>query len=106
MTREDPRADINMSGIPVAGIGGLGLVAVALVMTIVVPAAWWMLLFGALGGMVLGAALVLSRRGRRPSGPSGDDPRILFRSEQVHPNVPAQTARHEPEIKELAPAHV
>jgi hypothetical protein len=37
--REDPAA-INMSGISVSGVGGLGLVAVAAVMTWVLPQAW------------------------------------------------------------------
>jgi hypothetical protein len=81
MTRNQRPVEINMSGIPVNGVGGLGLVAVAFLMTVVFPEAWWLVVIGALGGAVLGAVLVFARRHHVPSGPSGDDPTILFRPE-------------------------
>lgn len=71
---------INISGISVAGVGGLGLVAIAALTTLVLPQAWWLVVFGAAGGVVLGVALVVIGRHRTASGPSGDDPRILFRA--------------------------
>ena len=83
MTPGERRVEINMSGIPVNGIGGLGLVAVSLLMTVVLPAAWWLLVFGTTGGVVLAVAIVLARRRHARSGPSGDDPTILFRPEPV-----------------------
>ena len=43
---------INMSGISVGGVGGLGLVTVAGLMTYVFPQAWWLVLFGAVGGVL------------------------------------------------------
>src|SRR5437870_9396193 len=81
MTPVDRHVSINMSGIPVSGIGGLGLVAVAVLITYVLPAAWWLVAFGATGGTLVGVGIVAFRRHHVPSGPSGNDPRILFRSE-------------------------
>jgi hypothetical protein len=71
--------EINMSGIPVAGVGGLGLVAMATVVSVFFPAIGWMMAVGLVGGLVLGVALVLARRVTKASGPTGDDPKILFR---------------------------
>jgi hypothetical protein len=83
MAPEDRDVSINMSGIPVSGIGGLGLVAVAALICYVLPAAWWLVAFGAAGGSLLSLAIVAFRRHHVPSGPSGDDPKILFRAEPV-----------------------
>jgi len=83
MTPDQRRVEINMSGIPVSGVGGLGLVAVAFLMTLVFPEAWWLVAIGALGGGVLAAAMIFARRAHVASGPSGNDPTILFRPEPV-----------------------
>ena len=80
MTPRDRDVSINMSGISVAGVGGLGLVAVAALTTVVLPQAWWLVVFGAVGGALLGVALVVVGRHHTPSGPSGSDPAILFRA--------------------------
>ena len=56
------------------------------------PQAWWLVAFGIGGGVLLGIAIVAFRRHHAPSGPSGDDPTILFRAEPV------------PEAGTLAPA--
>src|SRR5438552_1194025 len=81
MTPADRDVSINMSGIPVSGIGGLGLVAVAMLITYVLPAASWLVAFGAAGGSLVGIGIVAFRRHHVPPGPSGNDPRILFRPE-------------------------
>jgi hypothetical protein len=81
--REDA-ATINMSGISVSGVGGLGLVAMAALVTWVLPQAWWLVAFGAASGCVLGFAIVAFRRHHTPAGPSGDDPHILFRASGRH----------------------
>jgi hypothetical protein len=85
MAPTDRRPDINMSGIPVAGIGGLGLVAVAAVMTVVFPEAWWLVVFGALGGVVVGAAMILGRRHRPLSERRGGGPTLLFPDDVSRP---------------------
>jgi len=81
MAPQDRDVTINMSGIPVAGVGGLGLVATVGLIMYVLPAAWWLVAFGAAGGTLLGIAVVAFRRHHVSSGPSGDDPKILFRAE-------------------------
>jgi hypothetical protein len=86
--REDA-ATINMSGISVSGVGGLGLVAMAALVTWMLPQAWWLVAFGAAGGCVLGLAIVTFRRHHTPAGPSGDDPYILFRATDDHSSKPA-----------------
>ena len=93
MAPEDRDVNINMSGISVAGVGGLGLVAVAALMTYVLPQAWWLEVIGAAGGTLVGIAIVAFRRHHVSSGPSGDDPRILFREE----TPVAKADRHTPE---------
>ena len=55
---------INLSGSPVPGIGGLGLIALATLVTVVSPQVWWVVLFTMLAGFLFGAALVLVRRRR------------------------------------------
>jgi len=55
---------INLTAAPRgSAVGGLGLLALAVLAAIVLPQAWWMLAIGATGGIGLGAMLVfLSRR--------------------------------------------
>ena len=98
------RPDINMSGIRVAGVGGLGLVVVALVMATYYPEAWWLLLMGTIGGVCLGAALVVHRRRHRPSVPSGDDPNVLFRAASVERESAPTRTDTPPDIETLVAA--
>lgn len=81
MAAPERRTDINMSAIPVSGIGGLGLVAVAILMAVVFPEARWLLVLGISGGVMIAVAFVLARRRHTRRGPSGDNPTILFRAE-------------------------
>lgn len=55
---------VNLTASPVYGVGGLGLVALVLLVTVVAPAAWWVLLVAALGGVVLGLAMIALHRRR------------------------------------------
>ena len=80
MGQDNRRVEINISGIPVAGIGGLGLVAMAVVVSVFFPAIGWMMAAGVGCGLVLGVVLVIARRHIKTKGPSGDDPAILFRA--------------------------
>ena len=49
---------VNLSASPLPGIGGLGLVILAFLVTMVAPAAWWALLASALFGVLMAVALV------------------------------------------------
>jgi len=51
-----------MSSIPVAGLGGLGLVAMAVVVAVFFRPIGWMMAVALVGGVVLGVALLLFRR--------------------------------------------
>lgn len=92
MTPSDRRVEINISGIRVSGVGGLGMVAMATLVSIVMPAAWFTMVLGLAGGLVLAVSLIAYRRHHVPSGPSGDDPTILFRCE-TDDAAPAVRAR-------------
>jgi len=77
-TRHDenlaPMDTINMSSIKVAGIGGLGLVAVAVVTAIFIPTIRVSLTIGAVAGVVFAVVLILWRRKRGPLPTSGQHP--------------------------------
>jgi hypothetical protein len=76
---------INISSIRVDGLGGLGLVAMAAVVAVFMPAIGFPMAAGILGGVVLAIGIVIARRRMTPKGPSGTDPAILFRA--VPPGV-------------------
>jgi hypothetical protein len=61
MTDTD-RSNINMSSIPVAGVGGLGMMAVAAIMAYVLPEARAFAIAGIAGGIIVGSALIAYRR--------------------------------------------
>ena len=61
MADERPVA-INISSIPVAGLGGLGLVAMAIVVALFFQPIGWMMGAALVGGVVLGVALLAFRR--------------------------------------------
>ena len=67
MSEPKRSTDINISRIPVDGIGGLGLVAGAAVIAIAVPALRWLAVAGLVGGAAIGLFLIGSqdRRARR-----------------------------------------
>lgn len=72
-------ADINSSSIPVAGVGGAGMIGAAIVLALVFPQALFIVVGGIVFGGLMAAVLILRRRVRDTSGPSGDSPFILFR---------------------------
>jgi LPXTG-motif cell wall-anchored protein len=59
---------INASAIPVAGIGGIGMLVIAAIMVVEFPLARWVSILGALGGILVAIALVLFRRRRHSTG--------------------------------------
>ena len=93
MEQDERRVSINISAVPVAGVGGLGLVAMAAVVAIFQPAIGPMVAIGLAGGVTLGIALVALRRVRKQHGPSGDDPSILFRDAVSDRPVPQEIRR-------------
>lgn len=62
---------INMARIRVAGVGGLGLVAMALAVALFVPRIGQSLALGLVLGSVFGTLLILRRRRRGPMPSSG-----------------------------------
>ena len=78
MTQPERDVQINISAIPVAGVGGLGLVAIAVLVSVVMPAAGWLMLSGVAGGCLLGTVLVLARRRADKREPGGRAPSVLF----------------------------
>jgi hypothetical protein len=68
MSEPKKSSDINISKIPVDGIGGLGLVAGAAVITIAVPALRWLTIAGLIGGAAIGLFLIGSRNRRARRG--------------------------------------
>jgi hypothetical protein len=65
---------INMSRVPVAGIGGLGLVAMSLFVAWMLPRVWQTVVFGALAGAVFAFALIAYRRRTGVMSSSGRTP--------------------------------
>lgn len=72
-------ADINSSSIPVAGIGGGGMIGAAIVIALSFPEAMFLVVGGILFGGLMAAVLIVRRRARDTSRPNGDSPFILFR---------------------------
>ena len=58
------RDDINISHIPVAGFGGLGMVAVAVAVYVGMPQLRWVGLASLVGGAAVGLTLIATRHKR------------------------------------------
>jgi len=56
-----PSSDINISRIPVEGIGGLGMVAAAAVLAITLPPLRWVAVGALVGGVAVGLTLIGAR---------------------------------------------
>lgn len=52
---------VNLSASPIPGIGGLGLLVLCVLVTLVMPGAWWGLLGSTVAGVALGVALIARR---------------------------------------------
>lgn len=74
------RTAMSLRGTGVRGVGGGGLLGVVFVITIVVPQAWFLVLSGIAGGVVVGITMVLRRRDRGLGRPDGSGPMSLFES--------------------------
>jgi hypothetical protein len=55
---------VNLTASPVHGVGGLGIVALSLLVTVIVPGLWGVLVGSTLAGLALGVLLIVLRRRR------------------------------------------
>ena len=69
---------INSSAIAVAGVGGLGMIALVVIIAATFAIARWLLVGGVVGGVILAAILILRRRYRQLGEPRGSVPIVLF----------------------------
>ena len=72
MSERSHDVQINISSIPVAGIGGIGLLVMAVVTAIVFPLVRWVVIGSVLCGALLGSAIIVLRRRKPPD--TSDDP--------------------------------
>ena len=95
MGDQDRPVAINASRIPVAGVGGLGLVAMAVVVSVFLPAAGGVTIAGLVGGCVLAVVIIIARRRIDARNPHGPAPAVLFvESDEPSPSPsPAQQER-------------
>ena len=88
---------INMSRIHVAGVGGLGLVAMAVIVAVFVPFIGVSLAIAAASGLILAVGLVLWRRRRGPLPSSGQTPGAATMFALESPASPAGAVPPDPE---------
>jgi hypothetical protein len=55
---------VNLTASPLPGVGGLGLLTLALLVTVVMPAAWLVMLASMLAGIALGIVMIAMQRRR------------------------------------------
>jgi hypothetical protein len=75
------RRPINLTASPVPGIGGLGLVALGVLVAVVDPKAVWIFIPAVVGGVAFGVALLLVRRRPILAGRQTNPPTLLRESE-------------------------
>lgn len=57
------RREVRLTAMPAGSpVGGLGFLALAILLSVVAPDIWWVIAAAAVGGIVLGAALIVIRR--------------------------------------------
>jgi hypothetical protein len=95
---------INMAHIRVAGVGGLGLVAMAAWVAFNVPRIGQVLAIGLVTGAALAAVLIYRRRARGPMPSSGERPGANTVLSIDAPSRPArETARHGDDVTRRVP---
>jgi hypothetical protein len=60
---------VNMTASPIPDVGGLGLVALGVIVALARPNAWLIFLPAIAGGVILGAVVVMVRAKREPNAP-------------------------------------
>lgn len=74
------RRVVNLTASPIPGAGGLSVVALAMLMTVLVPDVWWILLAAAAAGAVVGIAMALLRGPHCQRHPNREPGRTLMKS--------------------------
>ena len=97
MTQPQRHVEINISSIPVAGVGGAGLLIVAASITTMFPLVGWVVLFGGIGGALIAAVLIFLRRERGAGRPDGRQPGILFGDDGAPANPSREAHPVDPE---------
>lgn len=87
---------IDISGVRVAGIGGLGLVFMALVVGTQYPLIMATLVAGLAGGAVAALAVILARRASRATPPEPGARTMLVTGRESREATPADTHDHSP----------
>ena len=67
----------NLTASPIRGVGGLGLLALAVLVAVVNPQVGWILLPAVAGGLAIGVALIVVRRRSVVAGRAARRPTIL-----------------------------
>lgn len=57
---------VNLSASPVHGVGGLGILILGGLVTLLMPTVWLVMLASVVAGLLLGIAMIVSRRSRAP----------------------------------------
>ena len=98
MSESPRRLDINSSAIRIAGVGGLGMVALVVLIAADLQPARWLLAAGVGGGAAVAAGLIAWRR-NRPQGTSGSDqPISLFEAHTAEQSLePDAGAKRQPD---------
>ena len=88
----DP-ATMNLRGFRVRGVGGGGLLGIVMLITIVLPQAWFVVATGIGGGVVIGIAMILRRHARGLAGPDDSAPLTLFGVHDTNASVSVHARR-------------
>jgi hypothetical protein len=76
-----PRRPVNITASPLAGIGGLSVVILAVLLTAVVPQVWWILAGAVCVGFATGVLMLLRNRHRMNAGAATAATTLLVRDD-------------------------
>lgn len=88
----DP-ATMNLRGFRVRGVGGGGLLGIVMLITIVLPQAWFVVASGIVGGVLIGVAMIVRRHARGLAGPGDSAPLTLFGTHDTDAEVTVHLGR-------------
>ena len=84
---------MNLRGFRVRGVGGGGLLGIVMLITIVLPQAWFVVASGIAGGVIIGVAMIVRRHARGLTGPDDSAPLTLFGDHDTDAPVTVDTRR-------------